>query len=50
VATAVFSAAFVVRTERGDANFLSMATNACEQALDHHSIGALDTLAKDGQC
>ncbi len=50
VATAVFSAAFVVRTPRGDANFLSMAVNACEQALDHDSIGALDALPEDGQC
>lgn len=41
VATAVFSAAFVVRTERGDANFLSMARNSCELCLDHDSIGAL---------
>jgi aminoglycoside phosphotransferase (APT) family kinase protein len=44
VATAVFSSAFVVRTERGDANFLSMARNACELALDHDSIGALKML------
>lgn len=44
VATAVFSAAFVVRTERGDANFLSMARNACELAVDHDSVGALETL------
>lgn len=50
VATAVFSAAFVVRTDRGDANFLSMAVNACEQALDHDSIGALDSIPEDGQC
>lgn len=50
VATAVFSAAFVVRTDRGDANFLSMAINSCEQALDHDSIGALDALPEDGQC
>ncbi|WP_298287008.1 phosphotransferase [Novosphingobium sp.] len=41
VSTAVFSAAFVVRTERGDANFLSMARGACELALEHDSIGAL---------
>lgn len=41
VATAVFSAAFVVRTERGDANFLSMARGACELALEHDSLGAL---------
>jgi aminoglycoside phosphotransferase (APT) family kinase protein len=41
VSTAVFSAAFVVRTERGDANFLSMARGACELALEHDSIGVL---------
>ncbi|MFO6446064.1 phosphotransferase [Erythrobacter sp. NE805] len=41
VSTAVFSAAFVVRTERGDANFLSMARGACALALEH---GALDLL------
>lgn len=41
IATAVFSAAFVVRTERGDANFLSMARGACELALEHDSLGAL---------
>lgn len=41
VSTAVFSAAFVVRTERGDANFLSMARGACELALEHDSLGAL---------
>lgn len=44
VATAVFSAAFTERTERGDANFLSMARNACELALDHDSIGALKSI------
>ena len=32
VSTAVFSAAFVERTERGDANFLSMARGACSLA------------------
>ncbi|MFN2100756.1 phosphotransferase family protein [Altererythrobacter sp. MF3-039] len=41
VSTAVFSAAFVERTERGDANFLSMARGACALALEHDSIGAL---------
>lgn len=41
VSTAVFSAAFVVRTDRGDANFLSMAKGACELALEHDSLGAL---------
>lgn len=46
VSTAVFSAAFVVRTERGDANFLSMARNACELCLDHDSIGALQRLTE----
>lgn len=44
VSTAVFSAAFVVRTERGDANFLSMARNSCELCLDHGSIDALKRL------
>lgn len=41
VLTAVFSAAFVARTDRGDANFLSMARGACELARDHDSIGVL---------
>lgn len=41
LSTAVFSAAFVERTERGDANFLSMARGACSLAADHDSIGAL---------
>lgn len=41
VSTAVFSAAFVERTERGDANFLSMARGACSLALARDSIGAL---------
>lgn len=41
VSTAVFSAAFVERTERGDANFLSMARGACALALAHDSIGLL---------
>jgi len=50
VATAVFSAAFVARTERGDANFLSMARNACELAIDHDSIAVLRTLAETGAC
>jgi hypothetical protein len=44
VATAVFSSAFVVRTDRGDANFLSMARGACDLAVQHDSIGALDTV------
>ncbi len=38
VSTAVFSSAFVVRTERGDANFLSMARGACALALAHGSL------------
>lgn len=50
VSTAVFSAAFVVRTERGDANFLSMARNACELALDHDSIGALQDMLESVKC
>lgn len=41
LSTAVFSAAFVERTPRGDENFLSMARGAAELALDHDSIGAL---------
>ena len=41
VSTAVFSAAFVERTERGDRNFLSMARGACALALEHGSIAAL---------
>jgi len=43
VSTAVFSSAFVVRTERGDANFLSMARGACALCHQH---GALDLLTK----
>ena len=42
VSTAVFSAAFVERTERGDANFLSMARGACALALEHNSLGLLE--------
>jgi hypothetical protein len=38
VSTAVFSAAFVVRTTRGDANFLSMARGACGLAHEHGSL------------
>ncbi len=41
VSTAVFSAAFVKRTERGDANFLSMARGACSLALARDSLAAL---------
>jgi len=43
VSTAVFSAAFVVRTERGDANFLSMVRGACALCLAH---GSLDMMQK----
>ena len=50
VSTAVFSAAFVVRTPRGDENFLSMARGACELALDHDSIGALRHFLETGAC
>ena len=45
VSTAVFSAAHVERTARGDENFLSMARGACDLALEHHS---LDILRKGG--
>jgi hypothetical protein len=45
VSTAVFSSANVVRTDRGDENFLSMARGACELALDHDSLGVLRTKA-----
>lgn len=38
ISTAVFSAAFVVRTPRGDANFLSMARGACALCLEHGSL------------
>ena len=41
VSTAVFSTAFVERTGRGDANFLSMARGACALALEHDSLGLL---------
>jgi len=41
LATAVFSAAYVERTERGDANFLSMLRGAAGLALDHNSLEAL---------
>ncbi|WP_296679904.1 aminoglycoside phosphotransferase family protein [Novosphingobium sp.] len=39
VSTAVFSAAYVERTPRGDANFLSMARGACDLAMEHDSLG-----------
>ena len=41
VSTAVFSAAFVERTPRGDAMFLDMARGACQLARKHDSLGAL---------
>ena len=43
VSTAVFSSAFVVQTERGDANFLSMARGACALCHEH---GSLDLMMK----
>ncbi|MFY7744780.1 MAG: phosphotransferase family protein [Erythrobacter sp.] len=42
VSTAVFSSAFVVQTERGDANFLSMARGACALCLAHGSLDLLE--------
>lgn len=44
VATAVFSAAHVERTERGDANFLSMARGACALAHEAQSLKSLAEL------
>ncbi len=41
ISTAVFSAAFVERTERGDANFLSMARGGCALAVAHGSMDKL---------
>lgn len=41
VSTAVFSAAFVERTARGDDNFLSMARGGCALALQHGSLAKL---------
>jgi hypothetical protein len=41
ISTAVFSAAYVERTERGDANFLSMARGGCALALAHGSLNKL---------
>ena len=41
VSTAVFSAAFVERTIRGDAMFLDMARGSCQLALRHDSLAAL---------
>lgn len=43
VSTAVFSSAFVVRTPRGDENFLSMARGACALCLAH---GSFDLMTK----
>lgn len=44
ISTAVFSAAYVERTPRGDENFLSMARGACALALEHDSLGALKAM------
>lgn len=44
VSTAVFSAAYVERTPRGDENFLSMARGACALALEHDSLEALKAM------
>ncbi len=44
VSTAVFSAANVVRTQRGDANFLSMALGALELVQDTGAIALLEEL------
>lgn len=41
ISTAVFSAAFVERTPRGDENFLSMARGGCALALQHGSLAKL---------
>ena len=41
ISTAVFSAAYVERTTRGDANFLSMARGGCALALEHGSLAKL---------
>ena len=41
ISTAVFSAAYVERTPRGDANFLSMARGGCALALAHGSLAKL---------
>ncbi|MBX9644682.1 MAG: aminoglycoside phosphotransferase family protein [Novosphingobium sp.] len=41
ISTAVFSAAYVERTERGDANFLSMARGGCALAQEHGSLKKL---------
>lgn len=44
ISTAVFSAAYVERTERGDANFLSMARGGCSLALEHASLARMKGL------
>lgn len=41
ISTAVFSAAYVERTSRGDENFLSMARGGCALALHHGSLEKL---------
>ena len=41
ISTAVFSAAYVERTPRGDANFLSMARGGCALAVQHGSLEKL---------
>lgn len=41
ISTAVFSAAYVERTPRGDENFLSMARGGCALALQHGSLAKL---------
>jgi Phosphotransferase enzyme family len=41
ISTAVFSSAYVERTARGDANFLSMARGGCALALQHGSLAKL---------
>lgn len=45
ISTAVFSAAYVERTPRGDDNFLSMARGGCALALQHGSLTKLKETA-----
>ena len=45
LSTAVFSAAFVKRTPRGDENFLSMVRGACALALQNDSLACLKETA-----
>ena len=45
ISTAVFSAAYVERTPRGDENFLSMARGGCALALHHGSLDKLKETA-----